>query len=76
MKNRSKLSHEQQQHEQQAAGQETRQEKREFATTEELLRFEAAQTEVPPQVAERLKQSIANLAPPPRRPWWRNWFGQ
>jgi hypothetical protein len=76
MKNRSKFSRDQQQHEEQSAGQESRQESREFATAEELFRFDAGQTEVPPQVAERLKQSLNADAPPPRRSWWRNLFGQ
>ena len=70
------VSHDQQQHEQQSAGQEARQEKREFATAEDLFRFDAEHTEVPPQVAERLKQSLNAGAPPPRRSWWRNLFGQ
>jgi hypothetical protein len=59
------------------AAQETRQQAaRDFATAEELLRFDAAQTAVPPPIAERLKQSAAQLAPPPRRSWWRNLFGR
>jgi hypothetical protein len=49
---------------------------REFATAEELLRFDAAQTVVPPPIAERLKQSAAQLAPPPRRAWWQKLFGR
>jgi hypothetical protein len=74
MKNRSKFSH-QQRGEQQAAH-EIRSQNREFATAEELLRFDAGRTEVPPEVAERLKESIRPLVPPPRRSWWRNLFGQ
>lgn len=46
----------------------------EFASVEEMLRHDHAQTEVPPVVAERLKQSIAQ-EPTPARPWWRRWFG-
>jgi hypothetical protein len=42
----------------------------EFQTAEELLRHDAAQTAVPPEIARRLSQSIAQ-SPPPRRPWWR-----
>jgi hypothetical protein len=42
---------------------------REFATAEELLRHDAAQTEVPPVIAERLTKSIQNL-PRPSRTWW------
>ncbi|HUC84863.1 MAG TPA: hypothetical protein VL970_06705 [Candidatus Acidoferrales bacterium] len=76
MKPRSKLSQEQQQSEQQSAAEETRPQSQEFATAEEMVRFDAKQTEVPPQIAERLKQSIAHIAPPPRRSWWQNLFGQ
>jgi hypothetical protein len=77
MKNRSKLSREQQQAEQQSAAHQSRQQgSQEFAGTDEVLRFDAGQTEVPPQIAERLKQSISNLAPPPRRSWWRNLLGR
>jgi hypothetical protein len=42
---------------------------REFATAEELLRHESAQTEVPPVIADRLTKSIQNL-PPPSKSWW------
>lgn len=46
---------------------------REFATAEELLRHDAAQTQVPPVIAERLTQSIAKLPQPPRS-WWQRWL--
>jgi hypothetical protein len=46
----------------------------EFQSAEELLRHDAAQTSVPPEVARRLSQSITQSAPP-RRPWWRKLFG-
>jgi hypothetical protein len=42
----------------------------EFQSPEELLRHDAAQTAVPPEIARRLGKSIAEPAPP-RRPWWR-----
>ena len=42
---------------------------REFATAEELLRHDAAKTEVPPVIAERLTKSIQNL-PRPSKTWW------
>lgn len=77
MKQQSKLSPAQHQTEQQAAAHQTRHEAgQEFATAEELLRFDAAQTAVPPQIAERLKQSTSNLPPPPRRSWWKHLLGQ
>lgn len=48
---------------------------REFATPEELLRFDAAQTPVPPAVADKLQQSIQREpAPAPPQSWWRRWF--
>jgi hypothetical protein len=49
---------------------------REFASTEELLRTDAAQTTVPPEIGERLKKSAAELRPPPARPWWKNLLGR
>ena len=48
---------------------------REFGASDELLRFDAAHTAVPPEIAERLKKSAAGIAPPPKRSWWRNLFG-
>lgn len=48
---------------------------REFASPEEMLRFDAKQTQVPPLVAQRLSHSLQNepgtFAP---RPWWKRWF--
>ena len=46
----------------------------EFQTAEELLRHDAAQTAVPPEIALRLSQSISQ-SPAPRRPWWRKLLG-
>ena len=48
---------------------------REFATSEELFRHDAAQTEVPPVVAERLSKSIEGL-PRPSRTWWQRIFNR
>jgi hypothetical protein len=79
MKPQSKLSQQQQQEQVQtgAHAQETRQQAgQEFASAEELLRFDAAQTPVPPEIAQRLMQSTGNAAPPARRSWWRNLLGQ
>jgi len=72
MKQQSKLSQEQQHA---AAHQARQQTGQEFATADELLRFDAAQTVVPPQIAERLKRSVSDL-PLPRRSWWKNLFGK
>jgi hypothetical protein len=71
MKHRSKLSQEQQHievHEsQQQAG-------REFASAEELLHCDAAQTSVPPEIAERLKRTLHEVAPPERPGWLKRMF--
>jgi hypothetical protein len=48
----------------------------EFANSDELLRADAAQTIIPPEVEERLKKSATRLAPPPARPWWKNLLGR
>jgi hypothetical protein len=73
MKQQNKLSPEQQQ--KQTAEQQTQQSPaREFATAEELLRYDAAQTMVPPGIAQRLQQSVGEL-PRPRRSWWQRLFG-
>jgi len=42
----------------------------EFATAEELLRHDLAQTEVPGVVGDRLNESIAK-EPKPAKAWWR-----
>jgi len=72
MKQETKLSTGQQ-HEQSS---ETRTEKTtatQFDNAEQLLRYDAEQTPVPPEIARRLNQSVAE-SPPPRRPWWRRIF--
>lgn len=46
---------------------------REFSNADELLRFDAAQTAVPPEIAQRLQKSAADI--PPARKWWKNLFG-
>jgi hypothetical protein len=73
MKHEVKLTGEQQQ-QQLAAQQQTQQQAvREFATAEELLRYDAAQTVTPPSVGQRLAQSSAGLTPP-KRSWWQRLF--
>ncbi|MEI8291155.1 MAG: hypothetical protein WCH99_16940 [Verrucomicrobiota bacterium] len=44
---------------------------REFLNADEMLRFDAAQTSVPPIIARRLQKTL----PPAARPWWKNLFG-
>ena len=72
MKQQSKLSQEQQQH---AAELQTQQPAaREFANAEEMLRYDAAHTPVPPAIAQRLQKSTSEL-PPPKLAWWKRLFG-
>jgi hypothetical protein len=47
----------------------------EFENAEQMIRYDAAHTDVPPAVAERLQQSIER-EPKPARPWWQRWFGR
>jgi hypothetical protein len=73
MKHQSKLNSEQQQqhaveHQAQQSG------PREFASTEELLRYDAAHTTVPPEIAQRLQKSTGDL-PRPKTSWWKRLFG-
>jgi len=46
---------------------------REFASAEELIRHDADQIVVPPEVAERLAQSTRSL-PKPAQSWWRRFL--
>jgi hypothetical protein len=73
MKHQTKLSEEQQQ--QLAAAHQTQQPAgREFASADELLRYDAAHTPVPPEIAQRLQQSAGNL-PGPKGSWLKRWLG-
>jgi hypothetical protein len=47
---------------------------RTFSSVEELLRLDAAQTPPPERLTERVRTSIER-EPPPKRSWWRRWFG-
>ena len=46
---------------------------REFASPEEMLRFDAEQTQVPPQIAQRLSRSLQDEPSAPRS-WWKRLF--
>lgn len=48
---------------------------REFKSPEELLQHDAAQTFVPPAVADRLARSL-RTEPKPERTWWQRMFGR
>lgn len=47
----------------------------EFDSPEALLRHDAAENPAPPSVAERLRESFADEAPPPKTSWWRRLLG-
>jgi len=76
MKRQHKLTSEQKEAQQaQTAEQQTQASAgHEFATAEEMLRHDAIHIPVPPAIAHRLRDSIAQL-PAPQRPWWRRLFG-
>ena len=69
MKQQHKFSSHQQQ-EQAAEAQTAKTTAKEFASVEELLRHDAAQTTVPPEIAQRLRHSALEIGAP-KRPWWR-----
>ena len=75
MKHQSEFSEEHQQSQQVGAEQQARQGvAREFATAEEALRYDAAHTTVPPEIAQRLQKSTSDL-PGPKTAWWKRWLG-
>ncbi len=45
----------------------------EFATPEDLLRHDAKEVSVPPEIAERLARSLQS-EPRPARSWWRRFL--
>jgi hypothetical protein len=47
----------------------------EFETAEELLRFDASHTAVPPSIAERLQKAIG-AETDVERPWWKRWLSK
>ncbi len=46
-----------------------------FVNSDELLRFDAAQTDVPPGIGLRLQKSAEQITPPESRRWWNKLFG-
>jgi hypothetical protein len=46
-----------------------------FESVDELLRHDAAQTALPPQLEQRLAQSVENITPT-RPAWWQRWLGK
>jgi len=74
MKHQSKLTSGQQQ--ESAVEQQTGQQSaRDFSSPQEMLRHDAAQTLVPPAVAQRIGHSIQGLPRPQPRSWWQRFFG-
>ena len=71
MKQQTKLTqkqeHEVEQHAQAQAA-------KEFSNSDELLRFDAAQTTVPPEIARRLEKSVGDLQEP-KTNWWQRLLG-
>jgi hypothetical protein len=69
---------------QQRAGQEHAQEQfqhaknqahvKEFATVDDLLRYDSEENPVPPEVADRLSRSL-EAEPKKERPWYKRFFG-
>ena len=75
MKHQEKFNSEQQQSQQVGTGQQTQQQAVHiFASAEELLRYDAAHTPVPPVIAQRLQKSTSEL-PQPKLAWWKRWLG-
>src|ERR1700686_1815152 len=71
MKQQSKFLHKQEQ----AVEKQSQQTPKEFASADELLRFDASSVAVPPEIAQRLQQSAAQSRPAAKRRWWQNLFG-
>ena len=70
----SKLRQQTREHEEQAQHQtQQKQTAVEFASAEEMIRDDAEHMAVPPQIAERLNESIAQ-EPKPAVSWWRRLF--
>jgi hypothetical protein len=74
MKQQTKLSTDQQSRSVETGQQTQKPSALEFANAEEVLRYDAANTTVPPEIARRLRKSTADL-PPPKMSWWKRWFG-
>ena len=78
MKNDFSKLHFRQEHAQETASQhhtKQKQEAREFASVEEIIRTDKQQIEVPPAVAERLNESILKEPPPQKKSWWKRMLG-
>ena len=74
MKHQTKLTQEQQSQQISTERQTQASGAREFASPEEMLRYDAAHTTVPPEIAQRLQKSTGDL-PKPKASWWKRWLG-
>ena len=72
MKHQSKFSQQHEHHEEQQSHVQPGQE---FASADELLRYDVGQTPVPPEIEQRLQKSAEHIDPPKSRSWWKNLFG-
>ena len=60
-------------HEHIVQGQSAQNAVQEFATVDDLLKYDAAHTAAPTAIEQRLKKSSAGF-PQPSRPWWKRLF--
>ena len=74
MKRQTKLNSTEQQQQNAAEQQTQKQSGLEFSTVEEMLRYDAARTEVPGGIERRLHKSAGDL-PRPKPAWWKRFFG-
>ena len=74
MKQHSKLRQNEQQETTQQQHSEQKSEAKEFSSVDEMLRYDAAQTAVPPHVADKINRSIAN-EPQQSSSWWKRLMG-
>jgi len=74
MKRQIKLSQRQQAQTEQTLAQTQEQSATEFNSVEEMLRHDATHTPLPPTIADRLRETLGPVTPPPRS-WWRRFFG-
>ena len=49
---------------------------REFASVEELIRHDAASTDVPSALTTRIQSAVTNEPARPAESWWRRWLGR
>lgn len=47
----------------------------EFASVEDMLRYDATLHPPPPELAERINESLAGAEPAPKPSWFQRWLG-